>query len=737
MNTVQNVDAAPSGNEIDLRELLGILLDRKWLIISITAFTLLASAAYAFLAPPVYLAQAMVQVESEQPSIPGLADLTSLEMGTSSPEAATEIALINSRSVIGSAVQDMNLDTVIEPYRFPVFGNFIARRFVPATPGQVASPVLGLDSFGWGGEILNISRLTVPNSLMGTDLMLKVDDTSGGYSFYDEDGNLLLKGNVGVAVQGRGVTLLVSKLAANPGMRFQVNELPTLNVIANVRDDMSVAESSSQSGILQLSYKNEDANLAQTFLQKVAEAYVKQNIERNSAKASSQLRFVTEQLPNVRKQAEAAQAAMSAYQTRSDAVDISLQTKGLLDQAVAVETSIQELRMKQAEMDRSFTSAHPAYKALMKQIGELEARKRQFQGQVNNLPDKQQELLRLTRDVDVSNGLYTSLLNQAQQLDVARAGTVGNVRIVDPAAVDMTSPVWPRKLLVLVIGALLGGLLAVGYVFLQRMFNPGIEEPAQVEDLGLPVYAAIPLSSSKTLLKLQNRGRADGRPHLLAIDDPTDSAVEAIRSLRTSLHFAMLEAKNNILVISGSRPEVGKTFVSANLAAVVAQAGQKVLLIDGDMRKGAVHRMLGAAPSNGLSDVLAGKTDADTAIHKVPGLEQMHYLVRGGIPPNPSELLMHPNFSRLLERLGPRYDLIIFDTPPILAVTDAAIIAQYAGSNLLVTRFGVNQPKELLLVKKRFEQNGLQIKGAIFNAVEPRSTGYPSYGQYEYKPDAA
>src|SRR5690606_8553600 len=115
------------------------------------------------------------------------------------------------------------------------------------------------------------------------------------------------------------------------------------------------------------------------------------------------------------------------------------------------------------------------------------------------LPDTQQELLRLTRDVQVSNELYTALLNQAQQLDVARAGTVGNVRIVDPAVADIANPVKPRKTLVVLVATLLGGLLAVGGVFMQRMLNPGIEDPAVIEELGLPVYAAVPLSNSKVL----------------------------------------------------------------------------------------------------------------------------------------------------------------------------------------------------------------------------------------------
>jgi len=723
-------------DEIDLRELAGILIDRKWWIAAVTAAFFVVGVAYALLASPVYRAQAMVQVESKMPSIPGLADLTSLAGGGSSA-STTEVALLTSRTVVGSAVDQLHLDTVVEPNRFPWLGGFLARRFHPEVPGQVAAPWLGLSRYGWGGEVLEIDRLQVPALLVGQTLQLEAGE-KGGFVLRDGDGGELLRGRAGEAARRGEVAIEVKTLNANPGTRFQVTQLRRLDVVSGLQQDIKASEQGKESGILQVTYEDTDPARAEAVVQKVAEAYVRQNVDRSSAEAASQLQFVKDQLPTVRRQVEQAQAAMSAYQSKANSVDITMQTKGLLEQEVAVETSIQQLRLKQAEMDRSFTREHPAYRALLNQIGELEARKAGFRKEVGDLPDTQQELLRLTRDLQVSNELYTALLNQAQQLDVARAGTVGNVRIVDPAVVDTANPVKPRRALVVLVATLLGGFLAVGVVFLQRMLNPGIEDPAQIEELGLPVYAAIPLSNSKALPSVR-RGRkgerkivADGRVHLLAIAEPTDLAVEALRSLRTSLHFAMLEAKNNILTISGPRPGVGKTFVSANLGAVVAQAGQKVLVIDADMRKGSLHKVLGVQPGPGLSDLLVGKAPAESVIHPLDGLANMHYLVRGDIPPNPSELLMHPRFGKLLESLAAQYDLVIVDTPPILAVTDAALVASHAGSNLLVTRFGVNQAKEIVLTVQRFEQNGVQVKGAIFNAVEKRATGYYSYGYYEY-----
>ena len=227
--------------------------------------------------------------------------------------------------------------------------------------------------------------------------------------------------------------------------------------------------------------------------------------------------------------------------------------------------------------------------------------------------------------------------------------------------------------------------------------------------------------------------RGDHQLHLLAERDPADLAIEAVRSLRTSLHFAMLEARNKVLMISGASPEAGKTFVATNLAAVIAQAGQRVLLLDADMRKGTLHKVMGSIAHPGLSELLSGQASFDDALHQT-ALDNLHFIGRGHVPPNPSELLMHARFTALLEDLSKRYDLVIVDTPPILAVTDAAIVGHQAGTSLLVARFGMNQAKEIELAAKRLTQNRVELKGAIFNAVQKRAAGYYTYGYYDYRP---
>lgn len=725
-------DPARQDDEIDLGALLGTLTDHKWLIVLVTGVFLLGSVAYALLATPIYQANALVQVEQKVPELPGLTAITQT-LGASNSDASTEISLITSRTVIGKAVANLKLDMAVIPRRFPLIGNYLARRYVPARPGEVANPWFGLDGYDWGGAQLDVFQLDVPQAWLGKSFTLTAGQ-AGAYVVQDDSGNTLLRGVAGQVASGHGITLQVQALHANPGTRFTIRRSSSLPVILGVQQSIKAAELGQGSGIIQLTYESSEPQQAVDLLNQVSAAYVRQNVERNSAQAANSLKFVKEQLPLVREKLEKATAALNAFQTGAHSVDITMQTQGLLNQAVAVETSIEQLRQQQADMERRFTPEHPAYKALMQQIGQLQAQKDAIDKQVGNLPDTQQQLLRLTRDVQVSNDTYTNLLNQAQQLEIARAGTVGNVRVVDTAVAD-AQPIKPKKTLIVLGGTLLGGFLAVAFIFLRQMLNRGVEDPATIEQLGLPVYASIPLSEKELDISLHGPHRhGDGRQHLLALVAPADLATEALRSLRTSLHFARLEAKNNVLMISGSSPNAGKTFVSANLGVVIAQAGQRVLLIDADMRKGGQHKVLGGKGENGLSELISSQIKLSGALRTVPGVDGMHFIARGKVPPNPSELLMHPNFTALLSHLMPRYDLIIIDTPPILAVTDASLIGHHAGTSLLVVRFGLNQAREIALAKQRFEQNGVDIKGAIFNAVERRSAGYYSYGYYDYKP---
>lgn len=730
-------------DEIDLLALLGALIDGKWIIVGFTVCFAVIGVAYALLATPIYQANALIQIEDKSGgSLSALSDISGA-LGTSS-KAVTEIELLKSRSVVGQAVKNLKLDISVSPKYFPVIGEWASRRFRPSSDSPLGEPWFGFDSYNWGGETLDVFQLEVPSNFLARPLTLVAGENKT-FALYDSNGDLLLEGKEGEQVNQAGFRIQIQEITANPSAEFTLTKRRELNTILSYQDQLIAMEKGRESGILALSLQSPDPAHASAVLDEVTELYVRQNVERNSAEAAQSLEFLKAQLPQVRKELERYEQALNDYQTSSKSVDISIETQAILDQIVDLDTMMSEQNLKRAEMERRFTRQHPSYQALLEQMEQLKSQKSELTSKVEALPETQQELLRLTRDVQVTTEVYTSLLNRSQELDVVRAGTVGNVRIIDSADVNIIKPVKPQKSLIVAIATVLGGILGVAMVLLRHALNRGLETPDAIEQLGLPVYASIPFSKDQEAVESVAKGKSkSGNGHgslLLAVSNPADLAIESLRSLRTSLHFARLESKNNILMISGPSPGVGKSFVSANLAAIMAQAGQRVLLIDADMRKGYIHKMFRQAPENGLSELLTTHITSADAIYKTE-LSTLDFIPRGQIPPNPSELLMHANFSSFLDNVKDEYDIVIIDTPPVLAVTDASIVGRLVGMSLIVTRFGLNSAKEIEVTKRRFEQNDIHLKGAIFNAVEKKASSYGAYGygnygyyNYEYKSD--
>ncbi|MCM0612646.1 polysaccharide biosynthesis tyrosine autokinase [Marinobacter sediminum] len=717
---------APQDDEIDLLGLLGPLWDGKWLIAAVTLVFTAIGVFYALVQPSVYRANALIQVEEKQGGLPGMEELGGLLETPSNAE--TEIQLIKSRRVLGGVVENLNLEITVRPDYFPLIGATIARRY-NGGEGELAEPMWG-EGYAWGGEKLTITRMEVPGE-HGTFLLEAGDKNN--WRLYNGDEELVLEGQTNTPAEVNGFGLMVTELVAHPGTRFNVSKRSQYAATMDLQKEVSASEKGRGSGVIELAYENTNPAVAEHVLAEVSQNYVRQNVERASAEAAKSLEFLRNSLPEVRKELEAAEQKLNQYQVEEETIDITAEGTALLEQIVAFETRISELEFQRAEIDQRFQPTHPRYKAWASQMAELKQRRAELNQRLSGLPETQQRLVRLRRDVEVGNKIYLQMLSNIQQLDIARAGTIGNVRLVDESAVNNAEPVKPKRSMIAMVAVVLGGMVGVGIVMLRSALNRGVENPEDIEKIGLPVYASIPLSENqsqlaKTMNKVRGRHR-DRAPGLLAVVNPADLAVESLRSLRTSLYFGMMNAKNNVLMISGPSPEVGKSFVSANLAAVTAIADQRVLLVDGDMRRGFSHDFFRVRKEQGLSDFLAGKATMDEVVlHS--DLKNLDFISRGTIPPNPSELLMSRRFDEFLAAISPQYDLVIVDTPPILAVTDAAVVGKHAGTTMLVTRFGVNPLKEIEVTKRRFEQNGIDVKGVVFNAVVKKSS---TYGYYNYR----
>lgn len=713
MSSVKNRAVEKEADEIDLGRLVGELIDHRKLIISVTALFTLVALLYALFATPIYQADALLQVEQKQ----GNAILNSLSqmLPDSQPQSAPEIALLQSRMILGKTVDDLNLQARVEEDKFPLLGKGWAR-LTGKQPGR-----------------LMVSRLYLPsdNDLDTPSLKLTVKDKRHYSVIFDDK---VMQGEVGVLLDSNGISLKVDSIEAQPGTEFVISYVSKLKAISDLQEIFSVSDQGKDTGMLSLSLTGPDPLLLEKILNSISNNYLAQNVARQAAQDAKSLEFLDEQLPKVRNDLDIAEDKLNQYRRQKDSVDLSLEAKSVLEQIVNVDNQLNELTFRESEISQLYTKEHPTYKALMEKRKTLQDEKAKLNQRVSAMPKTQQDILQLSRDVDSGQAVYMQLLNRQQELKIAKSSAIGNVRIIDNA-VSQPKPVKPKKILILLVGFFIGGMISVALVILRIFLRRGIENPEQLEEIGINVYASIPVSETfaKKVIQapsLRKRSTPEYQS-FLALENPADLAIEAIRGLRTSLHFAMIEARNNVLMISGASPNAGKTFVSTNLAAVICQAGSKVLFIDTDMRKGYTHKLFNCSNENGLSDILSGKIDITKAIQTVPSVG-FDYISRGIAPPNPAELLMNRRFNELLTWASQHYDMVILDTPPILAVTDAAIIGHYVGTTLLVARFEQNTVKELEVSFKRFEQSGVQVKGCILNGIVKKASSYYGYGYNHY-----
>ena len=709
-------NTSPGTDEVDIGKLFGILIDNRWMIIITTFIFAVVGIGYALLATPIYKADALIQIEAKSSGMPALGGDMADMFGGGESSATTETEIIKSRMVLGETVDKLNLTTVVSPEYLPIIGKGLAR-------------LMGEQHF------INVSRFTVADGReLGGYQIVVTNAEQGQYQLNDSDGRKVLTGKVGELAQANGYQLFVTDLQAVKGAEFALSKKSRLDAIQNLQKNLSVSEQGKQTGILQLSMTGENRADIKAIVDDISKNYFLQNVERNSAEAENSLVFLKQHLPEIKTQLTAAEDKLNTYRQQNESVDLSLEAKSALESMVGLESQLNQLTFKETDISQRFTKEHPAYISLMDKRKTLMKEQSRLNKRIETLPKTQRAILRLTRDVEVNQQIYVQLLNKVQELNIVKASTVGNVRILDAAQV-YTDAVKPKKALIVVLATLLGGMLSVAIAFLRAALHRGVESPDEIEALGLPVYASIPLSDWQADLekKFKSKPQLQVNQALLAVANPADLSIEALRSLRTSLHFAMMEARNNIVMISGPSPGIGKSFVSANMAAVMAKGGQRVLVIDADMRKGRMERQMCVDSKPGLADYLSGQQTIEQVI-KSPGVENLDFIARGAVPPNPSELLMHPRLKTLLDWASENYDLVLVDTPPILAVTDPAIVGAHAGTTMIVARFGLNPVKEIEVTKNRFEQNGIEVKGCILNAVvrKASSTYGGNYGYYNY-----
>lgn len=712
---------------IDLKELFFSLIAQWKLIALCVILSLVCALLYLRTTPDTYQVDALVQVEENKGASAALLGDLSNMIEQKSP-AQAEIEILKSRLVLGTVIDRLNLNIRIHGTEDSFWSRLLNKHEYDSE--YSGKSVLFKDN----QKSFDVRSFEIPDYYRDKSLLLSFAE--GQYRLTDSATEQVvfsaplnqtsqLQSEYGLWKVG-----IYSQDSFDSTYLIQKQSLPA--AVRSLLADYSVAEKGKMTGVLGLNYQGTDKQHITQVLNAILAAYSQQNIERRSAETAQTLKFLEDQLPELKQQLDVAEREFNRFRQQYNTVDVTKESELYLTQSVTLETQKAELEQKVAEASAKYTAEHPIMQQMNAQLTAINKKINELDGTLRRLPELQRQYLQLFREVEVKQQLYTGLLNSYQQLRIAKAGEIGNVRIVD-TAVEPIEPIKPKKLQILILSIFLGGFLGTLLALLRNMLRSGVKDSTQIEnELDLPVYATVPRSPvQESRIKLLKKKK---NIPILAVKHSDDIAIESLRSMRTAIHFALSSAKNNIIMVSGPAPEVGKSFISTNLATILAQSQKRVLIIDADLRRGYLHKYFNHANQPGLADYLNGQTELSQVI-KATEVSGLDVIARGKSPANPSELLSTTQFAAMLSQLSEQYDHILIDTPPILAVTDGIIISQHAGVNLVIARYAKTQMKELELTINRFEQAGVKVNGIILNDIQRSSAGY-GYGynySYAYK----
>ena len=750
-----------NNNDADKRDdidwlTIGRNVVRNWrLCVMVTAGFCVMGAIYLLISTAQYRADALLRLQNAP--APSLSALSGVSATLSSERSTSDQTdMLKSRAIIEQAIVTTQADIVVKVDNyFPVIGRFWANRYnakVDKTgmAGELAKPVLWMSHYPWGGERLKVGAFNLPNDALGKKFTVTAGP-AGQWLLYNDRHVLLARGVVGktstfpiVSFNGQREAgqLRINEMQARPGVTFTLSRLPLQEVYNAVVDRLKTSVSNSDSplvasSLIRLSYQADTAVAAQSMVNAIVQAYLQLDVTLRAKQAKHSMDFLFSRLPQLKRDLDTAEDRLNAYRAKTHIVDINQQNAALVARISSLQERKSTLEQLLAQRKQSFMPDNPAYRSTQAELAQVQQELRVAQAREVQMPSEQGEYIRLERAVTVSSQLYTSVLANAQQLEVAAASTAPGISVID-WAMRADRPAWPHHGIVM-LGALFGGLfLSMLIVYLKTRFYQQFALPQELDSISeLPRLAVITQSAEQGGHDRRTRQYLHAPSRLLAVANPMDPSIESLRTLRSSLRAILASPENRNghrkITITGPTRGVGKSFVASNFAYLLSERGASVLLIDADMRQGALARLL---PSDGvkfrsrigLADVLQGLVSADEAIVEL-GVNGLSLLSAGFLGEAcPSELLGRADFGELISDLSKRYDYIVIDSPPVLPVSDALLIAEHSDMVLLVSRAELTNARQLKEAQQRLDQAGAHIGGHIFNGFSP--TRYGEYDEY-------
>ncbi len=713
---VNNSSAEPM---LPFQHYWNIILKRIQLIglVAVLVFTLVA--IYTFRQPKIYEARATIIIDMSTPKVLGndvqpVVEFSAADYWNSGQYFETQYAIIKSRQVAQKVVEKLGLANDL------VF--------------------LGLDK---------VEEDKLPDLLMKSDPVARLQEIT----------------EVSPALESRIVTILVRHSDPDMASRIAnaITEAYQLQNAERAKESTYGAYDWLTNQYQDVKQRLEDSDAA-LYDFKRKNNLISTSLADNQNITSQRLLDLNRQLTDVQAERLKVAAEVNEIRRLRRGERSTVPIENVIDNPLVqgLKTNYTQLRQKEAELSGRYLDQHPEVVAVNKQIelvrrqlykeidtilnasekrlrvlqsteGQLRAEIDRLKGEALELNQKELEYNRLEREKETNSRLYELVLRRLKETDISRLLQNNNVRILDRALVPEV-PIMPRVPLNLAIGVLLGLVAGVALAFLREAIDSTVKTQEDVEEgLGMTFLGVIPT------IKETREGPDKGVPlpegetrDLHVHEFPKSSVAECCRTIRTNIFFMSPDKRMSRLLVTSAGPREGKTVTAVNIATVMSQSNSRVLIVDTDMRRPRVHRVFGLENEIGLSSLIIGEATYEDAIKRTP-VPNLDVLMCGPIPPNPAELLHTERFHRILEELEERYDWIIFDSPPTIAVTDSMILSNLVDGVLLVVK-GSQTSKELVRrAKEKLAGVNAPLLGCVLNDVDLENREYGHYYYYYYR----
>ena len=715
--------------ESSLREYLRVLIKRKWLVISCVLGIFAAVAIASLRQTPIYEAAGQIAINKADSNVITFKDSMPVIDYYDQSDLDTEVRIIQSDLLALQVIRQLNLD------KRPEFGGHPDQK-----QANLTADLLQTDS-NRASAVLGAFHANLHVSLIPNTRIIEIH-----YNSTDPQ--------LSASVVN---TLAATYVEQNFKTKFE-STMQASDWLSKQLIDLQMKVETSQEKLVR--YQKEHEILGNDEKQNITTEKLDEINKELTAAESDRMQKEAAYRQTQSSDPEAVAAAIIA-----DSAGSSATTTGsrLLDTLREQQAS---LRIQIAELSTQFGPSYPKVAQLNNQLKETE---HQLQSEINKSVDhlrgqymaalQRENLLRdsferqkqeanklnesaieyslLKRDVESNRTLYEGLLEKLKEAGVTAGLRSNNFRILSAARVP-TAPVEPNIPRNLSFALVLGVITGVGLAFLLENMDNTVRTPEQAQTISaLPSLGMIPLGSKTTA-----RGSGGARLALTSSKEavetvtqvrPQSQMAESYRALRTSLLLSNLGAPPKVIMVTSARPQEGKSTTSINTAIVLAQKGVRVLLVDADLRRPSIHKVLGMGPRSGLSNVLTGSATLEQAITTSPILPNLAILTAGTPPPNPAELLASANMRDLLLQLRKDYDHIVLDTPPTLSVTDAVVLSPRADATILVIRSGHTTKQALRRARDILMQVNAHVAGVLLNAVDLTSPDYYYYYEYQGK----